>query len=151
MASTSSTGSRNLLLSEVLYIPTMDFNLLSLQKIIKANCIPVFGQIQDKCIIKKLLQDGEQEQIALLDNANGRLTLECDMAPRTPAALPFTSTHHQFLPALPPTPTSSTIYSKTASPTSTPALHVIQLDMTLLHRRLGHSGQPAIKRRGQRQ
>ena len=51
----SATGPRNLLLSEILYIPTMDFNLLSLQKIIKANCIPLFGEIQNKCIIKKLL------------------------------------------------------------------------------------------------
>ena len=80
----SSTGPRNLLLSEILYIPTMDFNLLSLQKIIKANCIPLFGEIQNKCIIKKLLQAGKQEQIALLDITNGILTLECDVALRTP-------------------------------------------------------------------
>ena len=96
----SSTGPRNLILSEVLYIPTMDFNLLSLKNIIKANCIPMFGEIQDKCIIKKILQHGKQEQIALMDITNGRLTLECDMAPRTPGTLPSTSTQHRHLPAL---------------------------------------------------
>ena len=63
----SASGPRHLLLSEVLYIPTMTFNLLSLQNIINANYIPMFAEIKNKCIIKKSLPNGKQEQIALLD------------------------------------------------------------------------------------
>ena len=64
----SASGPRHILLSEILYIPTMTFNLLYLQKIINANYIPVFAEIKKKCIIKKSLPS-KQEQIALLDMA----------------------------------------------------------------------------------
>ena len=142
----SASDSRHLLLSEILYIPTMTFNLFSLQKIINANYILVFAEIQNKRIIKKSLPDGKQEQIALLDISHGRLTLECHMAPRSPAAIPTTSTQLQLLPALLPTPSTSTIYPTTSVPAPAPGLYLSRLDITLLHRRLGHSGQPAIHR-----
>ena len=51
----SATRPRHLLLSQVLYIPGMNFNILSLQKIVAPNYIPVFGEIHQKCIIKKTL------------------------------------------------------------------------------------------------
>ena len=112
----SATGPRPLLLKEVLYIPNMNFNLFSLQKIIKENYIPVFDEMKEKCIIKKTLPTGHKEQIALLTIIEGRPTLECHLAPRTPLAL------------------------------APPALYVGEVSMSLLHRRLGHSGQPALKR-----
>ena len=112
----STTGPRLLPLTEVLYIPTMTFNLFSLQKVIKLGFIPVFGELSNKCIIKKHLHTGDMEQIALLSITNGRLTLECHLAP------------------------------KTLSVPASPAIYVGDASMSLLHRRLGHNGQPAIKR-----
>ena len=55
-----------------------------------------------------------------------------------------------------PTPTSCSSHNHRRSldtmppPTSTPAtdlaIHLVEITMTLLHRRLGHSGQPAMQR-----
>ena len=117
----SATGARLLRLTEVLYIPAMAFNLLSLQKIIQGSFIPVFGEMKDKCILKKVLPTGAMEQIALLSIADGRLTLECHLA-RKPLSI------------------------RASDAASIPSLYVGEVSMTLLHRRLGHSGQPAIKR-----
>ena len=55
----SATCPRLLTLAKVLYIPTMTFNLLSLQKIINERFIPVFGELNNKCIIKKVLPTGD--------------------------------------------------------------------------------------------
>ena len=76
----SATGPRLLTLTEVLYIPTMTLNRLSLQKRIMGRFIPVFGEVPNKCIIMKVLPTGDMEQIALISIADGRLTLECRLA-----------------------------------------------------------------------
>ena len=105
-------GPRPLLLTEVLYILSMNFNLFSLQKIMKAKYNLVFDELKDKCIVKKTLPTGHKKQIALLSIIEGHLTLECHLAPRTPLAL------------------------------APPALYIGEVSMSLLHRRLGQSGQP---------
>lgn len=86
----SATGHRSLQLTEVLYIPSVNFNLFSLQKVIKAKCIPVFDELHNKCVITKNLPTRHKEQIAILRIIDGRLTLECHLAPHTPLA-PTTS------------------------------------------------------------
>ena len=92
----------------------MSFSILSLQKLVDANYVPVFGEIPQKVVVKKVLQSGQLEQIALMTVLRGRLTLDCTLA----------------IPSLP----------------TIPSVYVSEISMTLLHRRLGHSGQPAIQR-----
>ena len=74
----------------------------------------VFGEIHQKVVVKKVLQSGQLEQIALMTVLRGRLTLDYTLA----------------APSLP----------------TTPSVYVSEISMSLLHRRLGHSGQPAIHR-----
>ena len=62
----SARGPGPLQLKEVLYIPSMNFNLFSLQKVIKAKYIPVFDELHNKCVIKKTLPTGHKEQIAVV-------------------------------------------------------------------------------------
>ena len=55
----SSHGKKPLRLTNCLYIDSMRFNILSLQKLREAGFIPVYSEIQDKVIIKKKLQNGD--------------------------------------------------------------------------------------------
>ena len=71
----SAHGPIPLRLNNVLYIPTMSFSILSLQKLVDANYVPVFGEIPQKVVVKKVLQIGQPEQIALMTALQGRLTL----------------------------------------------------------------------------
>ena len=69
----SAHGPIPLRLNNVLYIPTMSFSILSLQKLVDANYVPVFGEIPQKVVVKKVLQSGQLEQIALMTVLRGRL------------------------------------------------------------------------------
>ena len=100
-------------MDNVLFIPTMSFSILSLQKLVDARYLPVFGEIPNEVVIKKTLQSGQLEKIALMTVLRGRLTLDCTLA----------------IPSL----------------ATTPSVYVSEITMSLLHRRLGHSGQPAIQ------
>ena len=51
----SAHGPIPLRLNNVLYIPTMSFSILSLQKLVDANYVPVFGEIPHKAVVKKVL------------------------------------------------------------------------------------------------
>ena len=76
----SAHGPIPLRLNNVLYIPTMYFNILSLQKLVDANYVPVFGEIPQNVVVKKVLQSGQVKQIALMIVLRGRLTLDCTLA-----------------------------------------------------------------------
>ena len=90
-----------------------------MQKLWAASLIPVFNEIPNKVVIKKLLPQGEPEQVALMsETKQGRLTLDFNILSPSPR-LP------------------STRHAKMLSNT---------LSMDLLHRRLGHSGQAALQR-----
>ena len=92
----------------------MSFSLLSLQKMVDADFIPVFKEIPGKVVIKGTTPTSQMQQIALMIVCKGRLTLDCKLAPRSPTAL-------------------AAIFRASNS-------------MDVLHRRLGQSGNPAIKR-----
>ena len=62
----SSHGKKPLRLTNCLYIDSMRFNILLLQELREAGFIPVYSEIQDKVIIKKRLQNGDLEQVALM-------------------------------------------------------------------------------------
>ena len=116
----SSSGKKPLRLTNCLFIDSMRFNILSLQKLREAGFIPVYSEIQDKVIIKKRLQNGDLEQVALMsESSKGRLTLDCKIL----------STQLSTLPTL-----------RMAEALSG------SLSMNLLHRRLGHSGEAALHR-----
>ena len=116
----SSHGKKPLRLTNRLYIDSMRFNILSLQKLREAGFIPVYSEIQDKVIIKKRLQNGDLEQVALMsESSKGRLTLDCKIL----------STQLSAIPSL-----------RMAEALSG------SLSMNLLHRRLGHSGEAALHR-----
>ena len=101
-----------------MYIDSLNFNILSIQKLRAASLIPVFNDIPNKVVIKKLLPTGELEQVALMsETTQGRLTLDCKLLSSS-TRLP--STRH------------AEVLSNT-------------LSMDLLHRRLGR-GQAALQR-----
>ena len=115
----SSIGKQPLRLTNVLYIESMDFNILSLQKLRAAGFIPVYAEVEGKMVIKKRLPRGALEQVALLsETVEGRLTLDSKML----------CTH---------SPLPSIRHAEAFSNS---------LSMDLLHRRLGHSGQAALHR-----
>ena len=81
--------------------------------------LPVYGEVADKCVIKKKTADGSMTQIATMTIKKGRATLDCE-------------------------PISSSRRS------SGPALQIdtfrVELNMQLLHRRMGHSGIDAMRK-----
>ena len=80
------TGSQTLQLHDVLYIPSMSFSLLSLQKMVDADFIPVFKEISGKVVIKETTPTCHMQLIALMTITKGRLTLDFQLAPRSPTA-----------------------------------------------------------------
>ena len=74
----SACGKKPLRLTEILYIDSLNFNILSMQKLRAASLIPVFNEIPNKVVIKKRLPQGELEQVALMsETKQGRLSLDC--------------------------------------------------------------------------
>ena len=115
----SAIGKQPLRLTNVLLIESMEFNILSLQKMRAAGFIPVYAEVEGKVVIKKRLPTSALEQVALLSKSiEGRLTLDCKiLSPLSP------------LPSL----RHAEAFSNS-------------LSMDLLHRRLGHSGEAALHR-----
>ena len=90
-----------------------------MQKLRAASFIPVFNEIPSKVVIKKLLPQGELEQMALMsETKEGRLTLDCKILSSS-------------------TQLPSTRLAEVLSNT---------LSMDLFHRRPRHSGQAALQR-----
>ena len=59
-------GKQPLWLMEVLLIETMDFNIVSLQKLRAAGFIPVYDKVEGKVVINKKIFTGVYTQVALL-------------------------------------------------------------------------------------
>ena len=116
----SSSGKQPLRLTEVLYIDTLNFNILSLQRLRTAGFIPVYSEMPSKVVIKKRLPIEALQQVALMSESDkGRLTLDCDI---------ISTNSTPLLPLR-----QAEVLSNS-------------LSMHLLHRRLGHSGQAALHR-----
>ena len=106
-------------LQNVLFIESMQFNILSMQQLLATNFIPVYNEIPNKVVIKKLLSNGALEQVALLSaSKTGRPTLYCKIF-RAPPTLPAGHDAEVF---------------------------VNTLSLDLLQRRLGHSGEATLQR-----
>ena len=74
----SKHGKTALWLTNVLFIESMQFNILSLQQLLAVDFILVFNEVANKVVIKKILLHGGVEQVALLSRSKtGRLTLDC--------------------------------------------------------------------------
>ena len=87
----SATGKRQIKLSNVLLIKSMQFNILSLQKVLATGYIYTFNLITGKVVVQKQLPTGAMEQVALFTKSKlGRLTLDCTMTTLLPV-LPSTS------------------------------------------------------------
>ena len=52
-------------MTNVLLIESMDFNIMSLQKLRAAGFTPVYVEVEGKVVIKKRLSTGALEQVAL--------------------------------------------------------------------------------------
>ena len=90
------------------------------QNLREVGFIPVYSEIQVRVVIKKRLQNGGLEQVALMfESSKGRLTLDSKILP-TP---------------LSPLPSLRLAEALSGS-----------LSKNLLHRRLGHSGEAALQR-----
>ena len=106
-------------LTNVLFIDSKPFNILSLQKLVEGDFIPVYNEVPNKVVLKKILHHGGVEQVALLSKSKaGRLTLDCRIL-SSALSQPSTRQGEAFLNTL---------------------------SMDLLHRRLGHSGEAALRR-----
>ena len=69
----------------------MSFRLLSLQKLVAADFVPVFKEIPGKVMLKETMSTGQVQQIAIMTICKGRLTLDCKLASRSSMASPPTS------------------------------------------------------------
>ena len=108
----SAYGKKNLRLTNVLLIESMQINILSLQKLRAAGFVYPFIEVPGKAVIKKHLPGGQLEQVAFMTESKAwRLTLDC------------------------------TIISLLSSLPSCRQVEVLSnsLSMDLLHRRLGHN------------
>ena len=109
------SGTQLLKLENVLYMPSMLFNIISLQRLRAANFVYTFNEIPGKAVIK----NARGEMVALMtESKSGRLTLDCKILSTA-------------------TPLSSSRRVEISSNS---------LSMDLLPRRLGHSGEGALRR-----
>ena len=87
-------------LSETLIVPSINVNFFFLQRVIKAGFVPVYGEVEGKCIIKKKTASGELVQMATMTVVNGRSTLDCvivyDSSNGSSGAAPQISTPESF-------------------------------------------------------
>ena len=75
----------------------MQFNILSLQKVLAADYIYTFNLIPGKAVVQKKLPTGAMDQVALFSKSKeGRLTLDCTMTTLLPV-LPSTSQAEVFV------------------------------------------------------
>ena len=56
-------GKKTIRLDETLIIPGISVNLVSLQRVLDMGYLPVYGEVPDKCVIKKVAADGTLTQV----------------------------------------------------------------------------------------
>ena len=114
-----SEGKRIIRLDETLIVPGITVHLFSLQRLLDIGYIPVYGEVANKCIVKKVDAKGATIQVATMTVIKGRSTLDCD-------------------------------YFNSPLRSSGPAPQIdtfrVELDMQLLHRRMGHSRIDAMRK-----
>ena len=111
-------GKKTIRLDETQIIPGITVNLSSLQRVLDMGYLQVYGEVPNKCVIKKVAADGTLTQVATMTIKKGRATLDCD-------------------------PTTSPL--RTSGPASQIDILKVELNMQLLHRRMGHSGIDAMR------
>ena len=73
----SEYGKTTIILHTVLFIESMQFNILSMQQLLATDFIPVYNEVPNKVVLKNILQHGALEQVALLSaSTSSRLTLD---------------------------------------------------------------------------
>ena len=117
-------GKHIMRLSETLIVPNINVNLFSLQRVIQGGYIPVYGEVEGKCLIKKRSADGDLVQVATMSVLRGRATLDCRLVEHFDGSSG----------AAPQIHTSDSFSAK------------MELTMGLLHRRMGHSGSEAMQK-----
>ena len=70
-------------LRETLIVPNINVNLFSLQRVLRGGFIPVYGEVEGKCLIKKRSESGNLIQVASMIVVNGRATLDCRLVAHT--------------------------------------------------------------------
>ena len=70
-------GKMTIRLDETLIVPEITVNLFSMQRVLDMGCLPVYGEVANKCIIKKVDDSGAAVQIATMSITKGRATLDC--------------------------------------------------------------------------
>ena len=111
-------GKELLRLDNVLLIECMSFNIFSLQKCRDAEFWYVFKEVPGKVVLKREVTNGVVQQLALMTEIHGRMTLDCRILP---SSYP------------PPSCRQAEVMANS-------------LSMDLLHCRMGHSGQAALRR-----
>ena len=75
----SQDGKKLIGLGETLIVPGITVNLFSLQRVLEMGYLPVYGEVADKCILKKKTADGVMRQISTMTVKEGRATLDCEL------------------------------------------------------------------------
>ena len=105
-------GKRVIKLEQTLIVPGISVNLFSMHRVLSIGYLLVYGEVADKCILKKKTTDGAMMQIATMSMKKGRATLDCKL---------FSGHRRSSGPAL-----QIDTFRE-------------ELNMQLLHRQLGHS------------
>ena len=71
-------GKKTIRLDETLTIPGISVNLFSLQRVVDMGYLPVYEEVPDKCVVKKVATDGTLTQVATMTIKKGRATLDSD-------------------------------------------------------------------------
>ena len=119
-------GKERMLLGNVLLLECIPFNIFSLQKARQNKFYYACDEVPGKVVLKRQVEDGAVHQLALITETEGRWTLDCKI----------------LRPLLPP-PAAACRQPESQMP---PEVGATSLSMDLLHCRLGHSGQAALRR-----
>ena len=64
-------GKNTIRLDETLIVPGITVNFFSLQRVLELGYLPVYSEIPDKCVIKKVAADGAFTQVATMTIKKG--------------------------------------------------------------------------------
>ena len=72
-------GKRVIRLEQTLIIPNISVNIFFLQRVITKGYLLVYGEVANKCLLKKKADNKDLVQVATLSIKNGRSTLDCKL------------------------------------------------------------------------
>ena len=115
-------GKHIMQLRETLIVPDINVNLFSVQRVINGGFLPVYGEVEGKCVIKKRSSSGGLTEVATMTVIKGRSTLDCKLVEHISD-------------------------NSSGVPLQIDGFNAkVELTMGLLHRRLGHSGNDAMQK-----